>query len=50
MAIPIRVVQYYTLDEQNERVYTGYTLQVRGVDGWVAVPVVAVEEGKPEPD
>jgi hypothetical protein len=50
MAIPLRVVQFYTLDEQDERVYTGYTLQVKGVDGWVDVPVVSVEEGKEVPE
>jgi len=50
MAIPLRVVQYYRLDEQDERVYTGYELQVKTPGGWVAVPVVAVEEGEQEPD
>jgi len=50
MAIPLRVVQFYTLDEQDERVYTGYKLQVKTRDGWVAVPVVAVEEGEAEPE
>jgi hypothetical protein len=49
MAIPLRVVQYYTLDEQGERVYTGYKLQVTTSYGWADVPVVNVEQGK-EPE
>jgi len=49
MAIPLRVVQYYTLDEQGERVYTGYKLQATTSYGWADVPVVNVEQGK-EPE
>ena len=50
MAIPLRVVQQYRLDEQDEMVYTGYKLQVKTAEGWVNVPVVEVAEGMPEPD
>ena len=50
MAIPLRVVQRYRLDEQDEMVYAGYKLQVKTAEGWVNVPVVDVAEGMPEPD
>lgn len=50
MAIPLRVVQRYRLDEQDERVYTGYQLQVKTAEGWINVPMVFVPEGAPEPD
>ena len=50
MAIQLRVVQRYRLDEQDEVVYTGYKLQVKTAEGWVNVPVVDVAEGMPEPD
>lgn len=50
MAIPLRVVQRYRLDEQDEMVYTGYKLQVNTAEGWVNVPMVFVLEGAPEPD
>ena len=40
MEIPLRVVQFYKLDEQDERVYTGYKLQVKTQDGWADVPVI----------
>lgn len=50
MAIPLRVVQRYRLDEQDEMVYTGYKLQVKTAEGWVNVPVVNVVEGAPEPE
>jgi hypothetical protein len=49
MAIPLRVVQYYRLDEQGEREYVGYKLQVTTAYGWADVPVVNVEQGK-EPE
>lgn len=49
MDISLRVVQRYRLDEQDERVYTGYVLQVRTEVGWVNVPVVYVAEGEQEP-
>lgn len=45
----MRVVQRYRLDEQDERVYTGYVLQVKTEGGWVTVPVVEVAEGEPVP-
>ena len=50
MAIPLRVVQRYRLDEQDEMVCTGYKLQVKTAEGWVNVPMVFVPEGAPEPD
>jgi len=50
MAIPLRVVQRYRLDEQDEMVYTGYKLQVKTAEGWVEVPIVVVRDGAPEPD
>jgi hypothetical protein len=49
MAIPLRVVQYYRLDEQGEREYVGYKLQVTTAHGWADVPIVNVEQGK-EPE
>ena len=48
MAIPLRVVQFYTMDEQDERVYTGYKLQVKTRDGWVNVPVIQRREKEDE--
>jgi hypothetical protein len=50
MAIPLRVIQRYRLDEQDERVYTWYELQVKTSAGWTAVPVIAVEEGEAVPE
>ena len=50
MAIPLRVVQRYKLDEQDEMVCTGYKLQVKAGDGWTNVPIVFVREGDPEPE
>jgi hypothetical protein len=40
MAIPLRVIQFYRLDEQDERVYTDYKLQVKTAEGWANVPVI----------
>ena len=50
MAIPLRVIQRFKLDEQDEMVCTGYKLQVKAAEGWVNVPIVFVQEGIPEPD
>jgi hypothetical protein len=50
MAIPLRVVQRYKLDEQDEMVCTGYKLQVKTAEGWTNVPIVFVREGDPEPE
>lgn len=47
MAIPLRVVQFYRIDnykvEGDEKVWLGYELQLKTADGWVAVPVVEQE-------
>jgi hypothetical protein len=50
MAIPLRVIQRYKLDEQDEMVCTGYKLQVKTAEGWANVPIVFVKEGEQEPD
>jgi hypothetical protein len=50
MAIPLRVIQRFKLDEQDEMVYTGYKLQVKAAEGWVNVPIVFVREGDQEPE
>ena len=47
MAIPLRVVQFYRIDnykvEGDEKVWLGYELQLKTAAGWVAVPVVEQE-------
>jgi hypothetical protein len=50
MEIPLRVVQFYKLDEQDERVYTGYKLQVKTRGVWMDVPVIHRRESGDEGD
>lgn len=50
MAIPLRVVQWYRVDDQGEMEFTAYTLQVKTGEGWKDVPVVIAKEGDAAPE
>jgi hypothetical protein len=46
----LRIVEWFTLDEQDERVAEGYKLQVKREGKWVDVSVVRVLKGELAPD
>jgi hypothetical protein len=48
MAIPLRVVQKYYVNEDGRRVWDGYRLEMKVHGNWKEVPVVMREVPRPE--